>query len=404
MRVLMVHNEYQMPGGEDESTRVEEEMLRSHGVTVESYRVSNKQISGTGGISTAANAIWSRETYSRVRAVVREKKCDVVHVQNFFPMISPAVYYAAKSEGAAVVQTLRNYRLLCPNALFFREGCACQDCLGRSVPWPAVIHRCYRGSVAASGAVSAMLVVHRALRTWTRQVDVFIALTEFASEKFVKGGFPARKIVVKPNFAFARNDVTRSVRDNHFLYVGRLSEEKGIATLLDAWRIVGRDCRLRVVGTGPLAPVNGAYLKEPNIEFLGERSVSEVADLMERSRSVVFPSLVYEGMPRTIIEAFATGTPVIASRLGAMAEIVTDGVTGIHFESGNAADLAAKVKWAWNHPAEMEAMGRAASREYETKYTAERNYKLLMDIYRRALVSCAKTTAAHESQTRVSEN
>jgi glycosyltransferase involved in cell wall biosynthesis len=404
VRVLMVHNEYRMPGGEDESTRVEEELLRSHGVTVESYRVSNKQIPGTSGISTAANAIWSRETYSRVRAVVREKKYDIVHVQNFFPLISPAVYYAAKSEGAAVVQTLRNYRLLCPNALFFREGSACEDCLGRSVPWPAVIHRCYRGSLVASGAVAAMLMVHRALRTWSRQVDVFIALTKFASEKFVKGGFPARKIVVKPNFAFSRNDVIRGVRDDHFLYAGRLSEEKGIATLLDAWRIVGQDCRLKVVGTGPLAPVNGAYLKEPHIEFLGERSVSEVADLMERSRSLVFPSLVYEGMPRTIIEAFATGTPVIASRLGAMAEIVEDGVTGIHFELGNAADLAAKVKWARNHPAEMEAMGRAARREHETKYSAERNYKLLIDIYRRALLSSAKIATAHESHTRVPEN
>jgi len=294
-----------------------------------------------------------------------------------------------------VVQTLHNYRLLCPAAIFQRDGRVCEDCLGH-VPWRGVLHACYRDSRAATAAVALMLSVHRWLGTWSKMVDCYIALTEFARAKFIEGGLPAEKIVVKPNFVhpdpMAVNH--QSSIANHkspqgsALFVGRLSPEKGVRTLLAVWRRLGNRIPLRVVGDGPLRVELEAEAVRHGLSsvcFHGWLAPERTIEVIKVARFLVFPSESYETFGRVAVEAFACAVPVIASRLGAMQEIVEDGRTGLHFTPGDADDLAAKVEWAWTHPDEMQEMGRAARAEYEFKYTAERNYPMLMEIYERAI-------------------
>ncbi|BDG26762.1 hypothetical protein TthSNM66_13980 [Thermus thermophilus] len=330
-----------------------------------------------------AVTLWNQEAHRRVREALRAHRPDLVHVHNTFPLASPAVVHAAKAEGVPVVMTLRNYRLLCVNALFFREGRVCEDCLGR-LPWRGVVHGCYRDSRLASLGVASMLALHRALGTWNL-VDRFIALTEFARRKFVEGGLPAEKIVVKPNFVHPDPGPGEG-RGGYALFVGRLSPEKGVGTLLRAWGLLGGRVPLKVVGDGPLADeVQEAARRLPGVEWLGRKSPEEVYALMGEAAFLVFPSEWYETFGRVAIEAFAKGTPVVASRIGAVGEVTEDGRTGLHFRPGDPEDLAAKVEWLLAHPTELARMRREARAEYEAKYTAERNYQLLMEIYGQAL-------------------
>lgn len=380
----MVHNEYLVRGGEDDSTAAEEQILQRHGVELETYHVSNSQTRQRSRLGIAVDAIWSKAAYRELHRRVGRFRPDVVHVQNFFPLLSPAIYYAAHRQGAAVVQTLRNYRLICVNGLFFRSGRPCEDCLGHFLPWPGVLHRCYRESATASTAVAAMLAVHRAIGTWAKHVDIYIALTNFARQKFIQAGFPPEKFVIKPNFVFVPDRTAEGQERRTFLYAGRLSAEKGVDVLLRAWRRTSINAKLRVAGTGPLEMRLQAASYDNRIEYLGQVASDAVTALTGHVIALVVPSLVYEGMPRTILQAFSTGTPVIVPSLGGMAEMVDCGRMGLHFAPGSVEDLATKLEWAWNHPNEMRQMGQNAHREYLNKYTAEQNYRLLMGIYQRA--------------------
>ena len=381
MRILSIHNKYQIRGGEEESRQSEERLLRDMGHQVDIYEENNHRISNMFPVHLALRSLWSTEAYATVKRRLNKSTYEIVHIQNFFPLISPSVYYAAKGEGVPIIQTLRNYRLLCPNALFFRDGQVCEDCLGKYIPYPGVIHGCYRNSQAASGATAAMLTIHRALQTWTKMVDVYIALTKFARQKFIEGGLPPEKIVVKPNFIHP-TPKSGEGRGKYALYVGRLSVEKGIDTLLTAWESLGGRIPLKVVGEGPLAPqVIQATKRLPEVEWLGRKSMAEVHELMGEALVLIFPSKWYETFGRVAIEAFAKGTPVIASQLGAIAELVDHGRTGLHFCAGDSADLVAKVEWLLAHPEKRSQMRREARAEFEAKYTAAENYKRLMEIY-----------------------
>ncbi|MCS7293784.1 MAG: glycosyltransferase family 4 protein [Chloroflexota bacterium] len=385
MRILMLHNRYQIRGGEDESTDLEVALLQARGQMVQLLEADNRAIPGRAAWRTGLRAVWSSRSFRTVQHRLREEHFDVLHVQNFFPLLSPAVLYAGRVAHVPVVLTLHNYRLLCPNAIFYRDDHVCEDCLGKLVPWPSVLHRCYRGSRAATGAVATMLVVHRLLRTWERTVDVFIALTEFARRKFIEGGLPADRIVVKPNFVYP-DPGPGAHEGGYVLFVGRLSPEKGIQTLLAAWERLGPRMPLKVAGEGPLAgQVAEAAERNPHVEWLGVQPLERVYSLMGDAVVILVPSLWYEGFPRVIVEAYAKGTPVVASDLGAMAELVEDGRTGLRFRPGDPDDLAAKVEWAWTHRRQLAEMGQEARREFELKYTAERNYELLMEIYRLAI-------------------
>lgn len=393
MRILAIHNYYQRPGGEDTVFHTEKALLERAGHQVMVYKRHNVEIASYSALQKLTliqQPIWAEESLKRVRDILRRECPQVTHFHNTFPLISPSAYSACREVGVPTVQTLHNYRLLCPTATFFRNGHLCEDCLGKASPWPSVLHACYRGSHSQTAVVVAMLTVHHWRKTWREQVDLYLALTEFARRKFIEGGLPPEKIVVKPNFVHPDPDV-REGNGLYALFVGRLSPEKGLRTLLKAWDHL-KGIPLKIVGDGPLMNEVQVLVRTQRlegVEVLGRRAREEVLTLMKGARFLMFPSGWYEGFPVTLAEAFACGVPVIASRLGAMAEIVEDGRMGLLFEPGNPEDLAAKVEWAWTHPEEMAEMGREARREYEAKYTAERNYEMLMAIYRRAM---GKTT------------
>jgi len=383
MKILMAHNRYLEPGGEDISFRMEADMLRRNGCEVVTYEDDNRRIAGLGALRTATRSIWSPETCRRVRTVLRETRCDIVHVQNFFPLISPSIYYAARAEGVPVVQSLRNYRLMCPIGTLYRDGRVCEDCVGRAFPWASVRHGCYRDSNVASGAVAAMLAVNRIFGTWAHMIDAYIALSPNMRDRFVRGGLPAHRIFVKSNFLHP--DPRPGAGDGNFaLFAGRLSPEKGIGTLLEAWKTVGHELPLKVVGAGPLEPGATGRKAPANVDFLGWRPEEEVLNLMGAARLVIIPTEWYEGQPRTAIEAFAKAAPVIASDIGAMAELVDDGCNGLLFPPGDAVALAARVRWALGNRDAMTEMGARARYDFERKFTADANFGTLTDIYARA--------------------
>jgi glycosyltransferase involved in cell wall biosynthesis len=385
MKILAVHNRYQRPGGEDQVFVDETALLEARDHRVVRYEVHNDQVERVNRLTLAKDTVWNTSAYRELRAMIRRERPDVVHFHNTLPLVSPAGYYAARAEGVPVIQTLHNYRLLCPVALFFRDGRVCEDCMGKAVPWPGVVHECYRGSRAASGVIATMLTVHRVLRTWTEMVDVYVALTEFARSKFIEGGLPAGKIVVKPNFV-APDPGRGQGGGGYALFVGRLAPEKGTGTMLAAWERLGTRIPLKVVGDGPLRDrVVEAAARRSNVEWLGHRPVEEVHALMGKADMLVFPSEWYETFGRVAVEAFATGTPVIAADIGAVAELVEHGRTGLEFRPGDPEDLVTQVEWALSHPAELRRMRDEVRAEFEAKYTAERNYRALIEIYEAAL-------------------
>jgi glycosyltransferase involved in cell wall biosynthesis len=328
------------------------------------------------------NIVHSSDSKSKLENELCFFKPDIVHVHNFFPLLTPSIYDACIEANVPIVQTLHNFRTICPNGLLTREGIACEDCVIKS-PYRALIHRCYRGSLFGTLAAARMVSTHRKRRTWCKKVDRFIALSQFAKSRFVIAGLPEHKIKVKPNFSYSYENIENTLFEKKdALFVGRLSQEKGIKSLLSAFCCFSGN--LRIAGDGPLADIV-ARSNSSNVIYLGKLSSKEIAIEMGKALFLVLPSLCYEGFPRVIAEAFSKGLPVIVSKLGSMTEIVEDGITGLHFEAGNAEDLAAKVRWSSEHPEEMIKMGENARRVYEEKYTPERNYEILMAIYQEAL-------------------
>ncbi|MGI8854538.1 MAG: glycosyltransferase family 4 protein [Thermomicrobiales bacterium] len=387
MRLLLVHNCYQQPGGEDMVFASEAALLVAHGHAVEQLVFDNDEIgpqrSALDSVRLAGATVWSQRGYAAVRDAIRTFRPDLVHFHNTFPLISPAGYYAARAERVPVVQTLHNFRLLCANGLFFRDGHVCEDCLGKPVPLTGIVHACYRGSRAASGAAVTMQTAHRVLRSWTRMVDRYIVLGEFARQKFIQGGLPADTMTIKPNFV--PDAPVGDGRGQYALFVGRLSAEKGVQTLLRAWEQLAGKVPLKIAGDGPLAAnVADTLQRLPGTQWLGRLSPAAVTTAMQDAALLIFPSEWYEGLPRTILESFAVGTPVVAPDLGAMREIIRDGQTGLHFRAGDAADLARVVANAFAHPADLARMRTQARAEFERQYSAEENYHQLIAIYSHA--------------------
>jgi glycosyltransferase involved in cell wall biosynthesis len=385
MRILSVHNAYQLRGGEDESRQLEEELLRRNGHHVEIYEEQNTKVSEIGDIKLAARVVWSRVAYRTVERQLSLYPHDLMHVQNFFPLISPSVYYAARAQKVPVVQTLRNFRLLCLNGFLFREGKVCESCVKQPFPWPGVVNRCYRDSLPASLGVFNMLTVHRLLGTWNHLVDQYIALTHYDRRKFIEGGLPGDRISVKPNFVYPDPGVAEG-RGGYILFVGRLSAEKGLDTFLEAAQQLGNKVSFKIVGEGPLAEVVQTKIaKSNNIEWLGRKPLPEVYDIMGNALALVFPSKWTETFSRVVVESFAKGTPVIASGVTDMEEFVAPYQTGLLFQPGNAGDLATQIEWILSHPTEVAQMRQEARKIYEEYYTAEKNYEKVMEIYDRAL-------------------
>ncbi|RMH09327.1 MAG: glycosyltransferase family 1 protein [Nitrospirae bacterium] len=385
MKILLVHNRYKNPGGEDSVFAAEADLLRHYGHTVEEYIEDNQRLDGEPSWRAGLNAVWSSRTQAALAQQLRRFTPDIVHFHNTFLRVSPAAYYTCHQFHVPVVQTLHNYRLLCPAALLFRDGHVCEECVGKMIPYPAILHGCWRGSRAQTVVPASVVTLHKWMQTWDKKVDVYIVFTEFARRKFEQGGLPADKIMVKPNFVHPDPGI-KTGKGQYALFVGRLSYEKGLSTLLTAWETLAGRVPLKIVGAGPLAEnVANVASRIPGVELVGHQSRSDVFALMDDAAFLIFPSECYEGFPLVLIEAFAKGLPVIASELGAHGSIVEDGCSGLHFAPRNSEDLANKVAWAWAHRDAMEEMGRHARWEYEHTFEAEGNYQMLMAIYERAM-------------------
>jgi glycosyltransferase involved in cell wall biosynthesis len=386
LRIVLAHNYYQIPGGEDETLRREGELLRANGHYVAEFIRRNSEINWThivSKIAVAARTVWAGDSREAMLSFLKEEKPNVAHFHNTVPLISPSVYYACRDAGVPVVQTLHNPRLFCPGGNLERNHRPCEDCKGKKVAWPSVLHACYRQSHIQTGVVAAMLAVHWQMKTWEKMISAYIVTTEFYRRKFIEAGFPAEKLMLKPHFVEDPGIVHRD--GGYAVFVGRLSPEKGVPTLLRACEKL-KKIPIKIRGDGPLLPEVQEVARKSGgaVEILPRLDRAELDQLISGARFLIWPSEgCYETFGYVAVEAFSCGVPVIASRAGVAEEIVTDQQTGLHFTAGDAEDLAAKINWAWSHPNEMEAMGRAARAEYEAKYTAERNYPILMDIYSR---------------------
>jgi glycosyltransferase involved in cell wall biosynthesis len=385
MRILTVHNYYQQPGGEEQIWSTESALLESYGHEVLRYTLDNHDIKGMNPLLLAKNTVWNSRAYRDLRSLIRDQKPQIAHFHNTFPLISPSAYHAVKDEGIPVVKTLHNYRLLCPNALFFREGKVCEDCLGKPFPLPGIIHGCYRGSKYNSAMVATTMSLHSLLGTWTQVVDVFIAYSKFAMDKFVEGGIPAEKLAFKTNFLHPAPQPGEG-KGGYGVFVGRLSVEKGLGVMLDAWRQLGGKVPLKIVGDGPMRGLVTEAIKEmPEIEWMGRIPLEQVYEVMGNAAFFVFPSEWYETFGRVAIEAFAKGTPVVASNIGAISELIDHQRTGLLFNPSDPTDLAAKINWLLANPDALSKMRQEVRAEFEAKYTAADNYKRLMEIYESAL-------------------
>ncbi len=387
----MVHNYYNssLPSGEKVVFEAEKALLESHGHEVEVFTRNSVEILAKGiwgKLKGAMATPWNPWMAAAIRRKVNAFKPDLVHVHNTFPLISPSIFHAIGHKAARVL-TLHNYRLFCPAAIPMREGKVCTECLDQHSSWPSVKYGCYRDSRLATLPLALNVELHRWLGTWTKQVDAFIALTEFQKEKMIAAGLPADKVEVKPNF-FSGNPAPQpwSKREPYVVFVGRLASEKGVETLIRAWQIWGSEApELRIVGDGPLKEKLEMSAKKLPIRFLGQLSSELAQAQMAKAKLLVLPSEWFEGFPLVLGEAFAFGTPAAVSNIGPLPSIVNYGKNGVVFEPANAESLAHTVKTAWETTGLLERLGGEARNAFENKYSKESNYSMLTQIYEGAI-------------------
>jgi glycosyltransferase involved in cell wall biosynthesis len=387
MKILQLHNRYQIVGGEEGVVQSEHQLLTDHGHDVKLLEVTNDDLVGAKAKAMAAvSAIYSYGSRSLVAKEIATFQPDLVHVHNFFPLLSPSVYDACRSAGIPVVQTLHNYRLACPKAMFFRDNQICEACLDQNSLLPSIKYGCYRGSKSQSAVVAAMLSLHRQRQTWNQRVNAYVALTAFQKNKLIQAGIDGDRIYVKPNFVYPpAMDQVKTTAQPYFLFVGRLATEKGVETLIEAYRRDATLWPLKIVGDGPLNEQlrSAAAALGDRVKFLGRQDKATVLQLMQEAYALVFPSIWYEGFPLTIAEAFACGLPVVVPSLGSMAEIVQEGETGLQFTCRDGDHLAQRLRELMADRELRDRLGEAAKDQFQRRYTPEANYQLLMKLYDR---------------------
>ncbi len=381
MRILVAHNTYHYRGGEDTVVDAEIALLKRHGHEVCLYQRHNTELEHLTSLESGLSALWSRQTVADMLRLHESFQPELIHAHNIFPLISPSLYRIARKLGIPVVQTLHNFRLVCPQAMLMREGRSCTDCVG-NVPWRAVLRRCYRGSITQSAATSAMLGLHRLLGTWQHDVTRYIVLNQLCRDIFVDGGLSIEKMRIKPNFVDA-NAEPEWLERHGGVFIGRLSPEKGIDVLARALQDLP-ELRIEVYGKGPLQ-----YMVErtAGLDYRGFHSSESLTQRLHRAAYLVMPSIGIESFGLVAVEAFACGTPVIASRHGGLLELVVHGKTGLLVNPGEPEALADAIRYAETHPLEMRRMGMAAYQDYLARFTPEHNYEQLMRIYDDALAS-----------------
>lgn len=385
MKILILHNRYQYRGGEDTVFEAEFALLENHGHDVQSLIFDNTTIlSVKDKLLAALMALFNPRSAKTLENKIIEFQPDVIHVHNFFPIASPSIFYTADKYHIPVIMTLHNYRLICPNALLYTNGEICTKCINQPFAFHGVIQGCYRESKIQTFVLALMSSIHNNIHTWHNKVERFIALTQFAQTTLLHSSLKidAKQLVIKPNFVEDYGFETN--KEDYALFVGRLSKEKGLDTLLQACQKT--NFPLYIIGSGPLeSHVSNIAAQYPHIQYLGHTTKKDVISYMKKAKVVIIPSIVYETFGMIIIEAFSTGTPVLCSDTGAMSEIVQNGYSGIHFKTGDPNDLLLKLEWLYCHPNEYQQMCLNARRIYEANYTPEKNYTHLIGIYNDAL-------------------
>lgn len=391
MKILLVHNYYgsSAPSGENIVFEAEKVLLQKQGHDVEVFTRQSDEIRKKGLLGTVQGALatpWNPWMAKAIKKMIARFAPDVVHVHNTFPLISPAIFHAVGKKTARVL-TLHNYRLFCPAAIPMRNGNICTECLDKKSSFPSLLHGCYRESRIATAPLALNVALHRFLGTWKNNVDAFIALSDFQAKLMVKAGLPAGKVKVKPNF-FPGNPqiVPWKERASYAVFVGRLSAEKGVENLLRAWQLWGKKApELRIVGDGELLKKLSKIADGLPVYFAGQVTMEEAHKQIAQSKLLILPSECFEGFPMAVREAFAFGIPAAVSNIGPLPFIVKDGQSGVVFEPGNPESLLHKVRSAWETPGMLERLGTGARAEFESKYAEDANYKILMEIYEKAM-------------------
>lgn len=391
MKLLLIHNSHRSgsSSGDDVVFKKESKLLEQYGHKVIKINPSNDEFdkqSSLRKIFTILQVPWSFTYYKKIKRLLIQEKPDIIHLHSFFPFISPSIFYAACSEDVPIIQTLHDFRYLCPMAFMMRKGKICDECKDGGY-FQSITYGCFKGSKLQSIPIAFMLKLHWYLNTFKKKIDGYICLTESQRKIYLDAGFGDQKLFLKPNFVDDTFE-QETYRDGEYaVFIGRLGEEKGLRTLISAWKNLP-DIPLKIVGDGPDARTFKSLVDDltiRNIEFLGYKPYLECRKILYNARFLVMPSIWYETFGLTIIEAFSHCKPVITSNLGAMADLVKDKVTGLLFTPMSTNELAEKVRWLWNHPEECKRMGQNARKEYEEKYTPEKNYEMLMRIYKKVI-------------------
>jgi glycosyltransferase involved in cell wall biosynthesis len=378
VRILILHSRYLSGPASGENSVVDDEtrLLQRSGHTVTSWTPEPETGTKLKTMATAGRAVWSFSSAERVRRLIRSHRPDVVHVHNLFPTLSPAVLRTA-AEYVPVVATLHNYRLMCLPSTFIRDGRTCEDCLGR-VPWPGVVHRCYRGSMAGSAVLGTSVTLHRIAGSYDR-VALFLAVSTFLRHKHLEAGLSPERLLVKPNFSWPMP--RREGPGEVFLYLGRLSAEKGVETILRAWHPgLGT---LVVAGSGPEEGRLRA-MAPPGVVFLGAVDGSAVPGLLQRARALLLPSNWYEGQPRVVLEAYAAGVPVLASDVGGLPEVVEDGRSGFLLPRTDPEAWTAAIQKLLSDQ-EAVRLGQRGWQLWRERFSPERGLEGLEQAYQRAI-------------------
>ena len=378
--VLVIHNRYQQPGGEDAVVQAEVALLRQRGHRVTEFMRDNAAIDRFGPVRKAVLAVsatWNQQVYTDLRRLIRKERPAVAHCHNLMPLISQAAYYACRDEGVPVVQSLHNFRLRCPAGTMFRDGQACADC-ARGLHH-GVARACYRDSHTQTAAAALSLMAHRALKTFEQMVDAYSAPSVFCAEQVAGKCILREKITVRPNFLL-NDPAVRMARGEFVLFVGRVCEEKGVRQLLKAWRQLPH-IPLVIVGDGPLCR-EARQTAPSNVTFKGTLPTAETMQWMKLARFLVFPSIGYETFGMAVLEAAACGVATVGSRLGAIPELLQEGRTGLLFDPHNGNELVERVRWAWGNPESIHAMGACARQQYLQHFAAEKAYDALAALYR----------------------
>jgi len=391
MRILLIHNHYgsTAPSGENKVFEAELDLLRQQGHEVATFTRHSDNIRRKGFAGTLQGALatpWNPWMARAIQRKVQQFRPDIVHVHNTFPLISPAIFHAIGSSAAKVL-TLHNYRLFCPAAIPVRNGRACTDCIDSHTTRPALIHGCYRHSRIATLPLAASVALHRIIGTWTHKVDAFIALTDFQKDLMVKAGLPAKRVHVKPNFYPGNpTPIPWKERGEYVVFAGRLSQEKGIETLIRAWALWGADApELRIVGDGALRSNLEQITGRLSISFLGQLPSEAAQKQIAGAKLLILPSECFEGFPMVVREAFAFGTPAAVSNIGPLPAIVRNKENGVVFAPANPQSLAHVVRTTWHSPGLLETLSQGARESFEDNYTEQANYLTLMRIYAQAI-------------------